>query len=118
MSKPVRKIIMLDGSHFLTDALVKVISQEPGLEIVATVKNRVNLVKTVNTFETDWIVLVLSPGETVPDIVNECIQHNTSIRLLTLQADGKKVVTKWYEPHEVDLGGKDLHEVLQFMVAN
>ena len=40
------------------------------------------------------------------------------MHLMVVEADGNHVRMKWYEPLEVELGERDLGEILQILVEN
>jgi chemotaxis response regulator CheB len=113
-----QKIILLNGSHFITDMLKRIIAKTPGLQIMADVEDSRDYSRIIQEIVPDWIILVLQPGEEVADSVNHILLKNASIHLLIVEADGRRVKIKWFEPHELELRQKNLHEILQILVQN
>jgi chemotaxis response regulator CheB len=111
-------IVLLDGSHFVSDMLERVIAKTSGLRIVAKANDPEKYEKVIRQSNVDWIILVLQPGEEVPDSVNEIFLHDMSMQMMVVEADGNHVRMKWYEPHEVELGERNLGEILQILVEN
>lgn len=113
-----QNIILLNGSHFINDMLERVISKTPGLQIVATVEDPQNISQTVNQVDADWIILTLQPDEEGLEKINELLVKDSSVHLMIIEAEGRRVKMKWFEPHEEELEKKDLSEILRILADN
>ena len=110
-----RRIILTNSSRLVRDLIKKVIGKTPGLEIVSEVEDISEFPDTVKRKEADWAIVLLSPEEQVPDLVEQVIQEQPSMRFLLMGVDGSHARMKWNEPHEVPLDEKSLQELLDLL---
>lgn len=113
-----QNIILIDGPHVISDMLKRVIAKTPGLQLVAEVKDGNELIRAISQIDIDWIIYILSPGEQVPEAVNEVLVRDASKHLMIIEADGSRVWVKWFEPQEAELSQKNLQEILRILVEN
>jgi hypothetical protein len=109
------KIILANSSRLVRDMLKRVIGKTAGLEIVLEVEDLTEFPKKVRQAEADWAIVLLSPGEKVPDMVEQVIREQPSMRFLLMNVDGSHARMKWNEPHEVPLDEKNLGELLELL---
>jgi hypothetical protein len=69
----------------------------------------------VKQIEADWAIVLLPPDEGVPDLVEQVINEQPSMRFLLMGVDGSHARIKWNEPHEVPLDKKNLQELLALL---
>lgn len=110
-----QSIILLDNSRLLRDMLKRVINKAPGLEIIAEVADLSEYPSVARRTNADWTILLLDLDEDVPDIVEQVIEHQHSMRLLIMDIDGSHVRMRWTEPHERSLDGKSLDDLLAIL---
>lgn len=110
-----RRIILANSSRLVRDLIKKVIGKTPGLEIVSEVEDISEFPDTVRRKEADWAIVLLSPEEQVPDLVEQVIQEQPSMRFLLMGVDGSHARMKWNEPHEVPLHEKSLQDLLDLL---
>jgi DNA-binding NarL/FixJ family response regulator len=109
------RIILVNNSRLVRDMLKKVIGKAPGLEIVNEVEELTEFPEVVKTIKADWAIVLLSPGQEVPEIVENVIKEQSSMRFLLMGVDGSHARMKWSEPHEIPLDEKNLSELLDLM---
>ena len=95
------------ASHFIDKA--------PGLEIVAIVTDLSDYPSIARRTNADWTILLLDLDEDVPEIVQQVLEHQASMRLLMMTIDGSHVRMRWIEPHERSLDGKSLDDLLAIL---
>ena len=111
-------IILLNGTTIARELFKKVIAKTPGLRIIADVEDTLRFPEVANQIDADWTLMILSPGEQVPEAVNQVIEQDSTLHLMTIVADGSRVQMKWMEPHEITLNEKNLKEILQILIEN
>jgi two-component SAPR family response regulator len=110
-----QRIILVNNSRLMRDMLKRVISKTAGLEIVSDLDDLAEFPKTVKKIEADWAIVLLPPDEGVPDLVEQVINEQPSMRFLLMGVDGSHARIKWNEPHEVPLDKKNLQELLALL---
>lgn len=110
-----QRIILVNNSRLMRDMLKRVISKTAGLEIVSDIDDLAEFPETVKQIEADWAIVLLPPDEGVPDLVEQVINEQPSMRFLLMGVDGSHARIKWNEPHEVPLDKKNLQELLALL---
>jgi DNA-binding NarL/FixJ family response regulator len=110
-----RKIILANNSRFVRDMLKKVIAKSPGLEIVSEIEDLAELPARARQAQADWAIVLLSPDEEVPELVEKVIREQPTMRFLLMGVDGSHARMKWSEPREVPLDEKNLSELLDLL---
>lgn len=110
-----QSIILLDNSRLVRDMFRRVIKKAPGLQIIAEVEDVSDFPNIARQTNADWTILLLDPDEEVPTIVEQTLNHQTSMRLLVMAVDGSQVRMRWIEPHEIYLNDKSLEELLTIL---
>jgi two-component SAPR family response regulator len=110
-----QRIILVNNSRLMRDMLKRVISKTAGLEIVSDLDDLAEFPETVKQIEADWAIVLLPPDEGVPDLVEQVINEQPSMRFLLMGVDGSHARIKWNEPHEVPLDKKNLQELLALL---
>jgi hypothetical protein len=106
---------LLDNSRLVRDLLRRVIDKAPGLQIVAEVDDLSDYPDVACQTRADWTILLLDPDEEVPEIVEQAINYQNSMRLLVMAVDGSQVRMRWIEPHEQSLDNKNLEDLLTIL---
>lgn len=114
----VQSIILLNNSRLVRSMLRRVIDKAPGLQIVAEVENLSEYPAIARRTDANWTILLLDPGEEVPEIVQRVLEHHTMMRLLVMAVDGSQVRMRWVKPHEKCLDDKSLDDLLIILQKN
>jgi DNA-binding NarL/FixJ family response regulator len=110
-----QRIILVNESRLMRDMLKKVINKSPGLEIVIELTDLADLPETARQIEAEWAIVLLPPDQQVPDLVEQVVKEQQSMRFLLMGVDGSHARMKWNEPHEVPLDEKNLNELLDVL---
>lgn len=110
-----QRIILVNNAPLVRGLLKKVIDNTPGLEIIMEIEDLTEFQESVKRADADWAIVLLSPDERVPDLVEQVIREQPSMRFLLMDEDGSHVRMKWNEPHEVPLDEKNLAELLALL---
>jgi DNA-binding NarL/FixJ family response regulator len=110
-----QRIILVNNSRLMRDMLKRVISKAEGLEIVSDLDDLAEFPEAVKRMEADWAIVLLPPDEGIPDLVEQVINEQPSMRFLLMGVDGSHARIKWNEPHEVPLDKKNLQELLALL---
>lgn len=110
-----QSIILLHNSPLVRGMFRRIIDKRPGLRIVAEVENLTNYSEVVQRTGARWTILLLDPGEEVPDIVEKVLNDHPTMRLLAMAVDGSQVRMKWIEPHEELLVDSSLEDLLNIL---
>lgn len=110
-----QRIILVNNATLVRGLLKKVIDKTPGLEIIMEIEDLAEFQESVKRADADWAIVLLSPDERVPDLVEQVIREQPSMRFLLMDEDGSHVRMKWNEPHEVPLDEKNLAELLALL---
>jgi DNA-binding NarL/FixJ family response regulator len=113
-----QRIILVNNAQLMHEMLKRVIDKSPGLEIVSEVDELIELPDTLRSTETDWAIVLLDPDEGIPELVEQIISEQTSMRFLLMGVDGSHARMMWNEPHEVPLDEKNLLELLAILRTN
>lgn len=113
-----KSIILVDNSPLLSGMLRRVIDDVRDLEIVAEVEDISQYPEVAHRTKAGWTILLLDPDEEVPNIVEQVLNQQPSMRLLSMSIDGSQVKVKWTEPHEISLNDKSLEELLGILQEN
>jgi hypothetical protein len=95
--------------------LSRVIDKAPGLQVVAELQDLSKYPDVVRQTGADWTILLLDPDEQVPEIVEQVLNQQPSMRLLVMAVDGSQVRMRWIEPHEISLDDKSLDDLLTIL---
>lgn len=106
-----QSIILLDRSPLVRGMLRRIINKQPGLRIVAEVDDYSCYREAVLSTEAEWTILVLDPGEDIPEIIDQVLGDRPSMRLLVMAIDGSQVRLKWIEPHDEILADASLDDL-------
>lgn len=109
------KIILASNSRLVRDMLRIVIGKTTGLEVVMEIEDLGEFPESIKQTKADWAIVLITPDEKVPDIVEQVIRENQSMRFLLMGVDGSHARMKWSEPHEVPLDEKNLSELLEIL---
>lgn len=109
------KIILASNSRLVRDMLRIVIGKTTGLEVVMEIEDLGEFPESIKQTNADWAIVLITPDEEVPDIVEQVIRENQSMRFLLMGVDGSHARMKWSEPHEVPLDEKNLSELLDIL---
>lgn len=110
-----QRIILVNNSRLMGEMLKKVVDKTLGLEIVSDIDELAEFPEAVRRSEAEWAIVLLPPDEGIPDIVEQVIKEQLSMRFLLMGMDGSHARMKWNEPHEVLLDEKNLHELLAIL---
>lgn len=110
-----QRIILVNNSRLMRDMLKRVISKTEGLEIVSDLDDLAEFPEAVKRIKADWAIVLLPPDEGIPDLVEQVINEQPSMRFLLMGVDGSHARIKWNEPHEVPLDKKNLQELLALL---
>ena len=113
-----QRIILVNNARLMHEMLKRVIDKSPGLEIVSEVDELIELPDTLRSTEADWAIVLLDPDEGIPELVEQIISEQTSMRFLLMGVDGSHARMMWNEPHEVPLDEKNLLELLAILRTN
>jgi hypothetical protein len=98
--------------------LRRVIDKASGLKIVANIDELTEFPEVARQTNADWTILLLEPDEEVPEIVEQALNNQSSMRLLVMAVDGSQVSMKWTGPHEKPLTDKSLEDLLTILRGN
>jgi chemotaxis response regulator CheB len=107
-----KRIMLVNSSRLMSDMLNKVIGKTPDLEIVSNIADLTEFPEAVRRTKADWAIVLLPPDEQVPDVVEEVIKEQQSMRFLLMGLDGSHARMKWNEAHEVILDEKNLKHII------
>jgi len=110
-----QKIILVNNSRFVGDILKNVIGKAAGFEIVAELEDITEFPETAECVDANLAIVVLPPDDQVPELVEQVIRQQSSMRFLLMGVDGSHARLKWNEPHEVPLDEKNLQELLALL---
>jgi DNA-binding NarL/FixJ family response regulator len=110
-----QKIILVNNSRFVGDILKNVIGKAAGFEIVAELKDITEFPETAECVDANLAIVVLPPDDQAPELVEQVIRQQSSMRFLLMGVDGSHARLKWNEPHEVPLDEKNLQELLALL---
>lgn len=110
-----QRIVLANSSLLVRDLLKKVIGKKPGLEIVSNVEDYTELPEILETTEADWGIILLPPNGEVPEIINQVIEEQTSMRFLLMDVDGSHVRMIYRKPQEVPLDEQNLQDILELL---
>jgi len=110
-----QKIILVNNSRFVGDILKNVIGKAAGFEIVAELEDITEFPETAECVDANLAIVVLPPDDQAPELVEQVIRQQSSMRFLLMGVDGSHARLKWNEPHEVPLDEKNLQELLALL---
>jgi hypothetical protein len=93
----------------------KVIEKTAGLEIVSHIDDLNDFSEAIKHTKAEWAIVFLQPEEQVPEIVDQIIQEQSSMRFLILGMDGSHARMLWHEIRELPLEEKNLQELLSLI---
>ena len=113
-----KRVILINNSRLMGGMLEKVIRKTAGLDLVSNMDDLAGLPEFVRDKKADLAIVLLTPGEPVPDLLEQVIREQPSMRFLLMGVDGSRARLKWNEPHEVPLDEKNLQELLLHISMN
>ena len=114
----IQRIVLVNNSRLMHEMIKRVIDKSPDLEIVSEVDKLAELPDTLRRTEADWAIVLLDPDEGIPELVDQIISEQTSMRFLLMGVDGSHARMKWNEPHDIPLDEKNLLELLAILRTN
>jgi DNA-binding NarL/FixJ family response regulator len=109
------RIILANKPRLLRGMLKRVLQKVPDFQVVGEVLDPARLSATIEKTEAQWVVLSLSPTGKMPAMAETLLAVHPTICILAVAMDGSRVKVKWVEPHEQDLNGLLLEELLAIM---
>lgn len=109
------RIILANKPRLLRGMLKRVLQKVPDFQVVGEVLDPARLSATIEKTEAQWVVLSLSPAGNMPAMAETLLAVHPTICILAVAMDGSRVKVKRVEPHEQDLNGLLLEELLAVM---
>ena len=110
-----QRIILVNSSCLLLDMFNKVIEKTAGLEIVSHIDDLNDFSEAIKHTKAEWAIVFLSPEEQVPELVDQIIQEQSSMRFLIMGTDGSHAHMRWNEIRKLPLEEKNLQELLSII---
>jgi chemotaxis response regulator CheB len=111
----VQRIILVHNSRLLLGILRRVIEKADHLEVVGEMASLQYLNEKMGEANPDWVILNDEQGERNLEIINELMKTHPSVRFLTVNTEGSPVRMRWLEPHEKNLSGLSLADILKLL---
>jgi chemotaxis response regulator CheB len=111
----VQRIILVHNSRLLLGILRRVIEKADHLEVVGEMASLQYLNEKMGEANPDWVILNDEQGERNLEIINELMKTHPSVRFLTVNTEGSQVRMRWLEPHEKNLSGLSLADILKVL---
>ncbi|MEJ2600382.1 MAG: hypothetical protein P8Z00_18750 [Anaerolineales bacterium] len=111
----VRRVILVNDSRLVLGILTRVIKKAKHLEVVGELADLQDLNKKIVETEPDWVIVNDEQDEKNLEMIAELMNAHPTIRFLTVTTDGSQVRMRWLEPHEKNLSGLSLAEILNVL---
>ena len=113
-----KKVVLVNTSRLMHDFLEKFITKTAGLDFAAQIGDLESLPQAITSTGADLAIVLLPPGEQVPQALKEIIGRYSSTRFLLMGSDGSQARLHWNEPHEVPVDELSVQELKDMLRAN
>jgi chemotaxis response regulator CheB len=111
----VQRVVLVHNSRLLLGILRRVIEKAEHLEVVGEMASLRNLNEKMGETNPDWVILNDEQSEKNLEIINELMNTHPSVRFLTVNTEGSQVRMRWLAPHEKNLSGLSLADILKVL---
>lgn len=110
-----QRIVLANESRLLRQMLHRVIEKTPDLDVAGQTANLAELPALVKQTDAHWAIVPLLADDAIPSDVKVLLVEEPSVRVLAVTVDGSRMVAKWVEAHEKELGDISLEELLTIL---
>ena len=87
----IRVILLANQPRMLREMLHRALEKLPGVRLILETDAPRQIPSILDRVAPDWLITTLTPEAQLPEAVAEAIEHNPSVSVLGLSADGSKV---------------------------
>lgn len=108
----VRRVILANGPRLFCEMLRRVITNIPGLEVVAETASVSELPSLVEQTGAQWVIVFMSRAGQMPEGLESLLVKYPSLCILGIADDGSHAEMEWAEFHREQLEGLSLNQLL------
>jgi hypothetical protein len=109
---PSRSVILVCPQRLLAGLLARAVARDERLELVGCIDSPEGLPDALREHPADCVILAVSPAQEAPEGLDALMAAHPATRFVVLRSDGSHMTLRWFEPHECELDGATLEELV------
>ncbi len=110
-----RRIIVANQQRLLREMMKRVIEKTPGFQVVGEGLEMAKLPAAIERTNAQWVIVSLRPEGELPQIVDDLLAVQPTLRVLALAPDGSQVKVKALKPREENLSNMNLNKLIAML---